>query len=158
MFYYGQRKIKINRQAVSASKLTGRIYLIAYQDNIKSAIQNLSSSAFKCYLVLMMNKDKYQIDYSPQYFSSVASVCKDTARNNLKQLCQKGYLIQTDETHYNFYQYPPFSYKKANEEKRQIIDYSTGEVFIYTYNELRKFVNEQTAKKLWQEAKVYEEK
>lgn len=157
MFYFGQRKIRINRQTVSASKQTGRIYLIAYQDNIKKAIKQLSASAFKCYLVLMMNKDQYQIDYSPQYFSSVASICRDTARKALKQLCQKNYLVKLDDKNYDFYEYPPFFLRKEKEQKRTVIDKYTGEVFHYTYKQLKALVNEQTANKLWQEAKVYEQ-
>lgn len=54
MYYANQRYIKINREEVASSKSTGRTYLIMYHDNIKQAMNELTASAFKCYLVLAM--------------------------------------------------------------------------------------------------------
>jgi hypothetical protein len=59
LFYANQRKITVNREAVISSKSTGRLYLIAYQDNIKAALKDLSASAFKCYLTMLMSKDNF---------------------------------------------------------------------------------------------------
>lgn len=157
MYYYGQRFIKINRQNVMASKSTGRLYLIAYYENLKNAMLDLSASAFKCYLTLMMNKDKFIIDYSPQYISTVSNLSKQTVRKALKELAEKGYLIQVDQKNYNFYEYPHLFKTKKKEQRKTIIDRTTGEVFHYTYNELRQFVSEQNAKLLWEDAEIYEQ-
>ena len=113
MYYANQRYIKINRDEVASSKSTGRTYLIMYQDNIKQAMNELTASAFKCYLVLAMQKNRYVLDYSPSYISSVASVSMPTARKALKELQEKGYLIYEDEKNYNFYEYPHTMKKKA---------------------------------------------
>ena len=107
-----------------------------------------------------MSKDKFQLDYSPEYFSSIANICKDTARKSLKELNEKGYLIYVDDKNFNFYEFPLFSYrKKSNSDKkesevREIIDKRTGEVFHYTYDQVRQCVDEETANRLWTEAKI----
>ena len=120
-------------------------------------MRDLSASAFKCYLTLVMNKDNFELDYSPEYISSVASICKDTARKSMKELCEKGYLIQVDNKNFNFYEYPRFVAKKEetiDNEKREIIDESTGEVYHYSFSQLRKYVNEERAREMWKEAKI----
>ena len=109
--YGNKRQIKINREKVS-NKDTGRLYLCAYQDNIQFAIQDLSASAFKCYLVFLMQKDKFVMDYSPEYIASIAKVCRDTARKAMRELQEKGYLIQIDEKHYDFYEWAHFTKRK----------------------------------------------
>lgn len=77
--------------------------MIAYQDNITDAMKDLSSSAFKCYMVLLMNKDQFNIDYSPEYISSITNNSKITVRKALKELCEKNYLVQVNDKHYNFF-------------------------------------------------------
>ena len=107
-----------------------------------------------------MSKDKFQLDYSPEYFSNIANICKDTARKSLKELCDKGYLIYEDEKNYNFYEYPHYTHRKQTipdkeeSEVREIIDKRTGEVFHYTYDQVRQCVDEETANRLWTEAKI----
>lgn len=91
--YYNRRYITVERENVVSSKKTGRLYLIAYQDNIKQAMKELSASAFKCYIVLIMAKDRFVFDYSPKYFSNEADISPDTARKALKELQEKNYLI-----------------------------------------------------------------
>lgn len=160
MFYPNQRYITINRENVSSSKKTGRLYMIMYQDNVKFAMRDLSASAFKCYLTLAMQKDRFIMDYSPEYISSVASIHPNTCRKAMKELQEKGYLIQIDEKNYNFYEYPHYTHRKPTipdkeeSEVREIIDKRTGEVFHYTYDQVRQCVDEETANRLWTEAKI----
>lgn len=157
MFYPNQRYITINRENVNSSKKTGRLYMIMYQDNIKYAMRDLSASAFKCYLTLAMQKDRFIMDYSPEQISSVAAIHPNTCRKAMKELQEKGYLIQIDEKNYNFYEYPLYTYKKntiPEEEVREIVDKTTGEVYKYSYSQLRNYVDEETANRYWKEAKI----
>lgn len=156
LFYPGQRFIRVNREQVISSKNTGRNYLVCYIDNIKSAMADLSSSAFKCYLAFVMSRDQFILSYSPEMLSGITGIHKDTARKALKELIEKGYLVQYDDTHYNFYEYPRFVPKRntEKEEVRTIIDQNTGEVFEYTYSQLRQFVNKELADILWKEAEI----
>ena len=116
-------------------------------------MKDLSASAFKCWLIMAMSKDKFILDYSPEYISSVAGISKTTCRRAMIELKEKGYLIQYDIKNYNFFEYPHFTERKdieiVNDEVREILDPDTGEVFNYTYSQLRQFVNEDKANKLW---------
>lgn len=106
MIYPNQRFIEIHKEQVTQSKATGRLYLVEYQDNIIDACQNLSASAFKVYVVLILNKNGYRIDYSPEYLHQVTGLCRATAKKALIELEEKNYLIKTDDKHFDFYDYP----------------------------------------------------
>jgi len=56
-FIPNQKIVKINREKVDKGTGNGRNYLIAYQDNISSAMKLLSHTAFKVYIYLLFNKD-----------------------------------------------------------------------------------------------------
>lgn len=156
-FIAQQKHIKIIRQSVQKVKNNGRKYLIAYQDNIQNAMGELSHSAFKVYIYLLFNKTNFTLAYSPEYISKIANMCKQTSRKALKQLIQKGYLIQTDKYNYDFYEVPILSANiKAREQQRQFIDNDTGEVYHYTLSELKQIVGDIRALALWEVAKVYE--
>ena len=86
-------------------------------------------------------------------------MCKQTSRKALKQLLQKGYLIQTDKYNYDFYEVPIILENiKAREQIRQFIDNYSGEIYHYTLKKLKQIVGDTRALELWEEAKVYEEK
>ena len=48
-----QKVIKINREKVVKGLSNGRLYLVAYQDNLLNAMKTLSHTAFKVYVYLM---------------------------------------------------------------------------------------------------------
>lgn len=160
MIYPNQRFIEIHKETVAQSKATGRLYLIEYQDNIINACKDLSSSAFKVYIALILNKNLHRIDYSPEYIHQLTGLCRATAKKALVELEEKNYLIQKDAKHYDFFDYPIAYIKNNNSfddgERRCIIDEYTGELYRLTYKELRQKVNENQANKLWQEAKKYD--
>lgn len=106
MIYPNQRFIEIHKETVSQSKATGRLYLIEYQDNIIDACQDLSASAFKVYIALILNKNGHRMDYSPECLHQITGLCRATAKKALIELEEKNYLIQTDDKHYDFYDYP----------------------------------------------------
>lgn len=56
MFDYipNQKVIKINREKVIKGLSNGRLFLVAYQDNLISAMANLSHSAYKVYIYLLL--------------------------------------------------------------------------------------------------------
>lgn len=157
-FIAQQKHITIKRQSVQKVKNNGRKYLIAYQDNMQNAMGELSHSAFKIYIYLLFNKSNFTLAYSPEHISKTARMCKETARKALKQLLEKGYLIQTDKYNYDFYEVPILSVRiKAREQQRQFVDNDTGEVYHYTLSELKQIVGDTTrALALWEVAKLYE--
>lgn len=152
-FIPNQKIIRVNRERVDNVASTGRLYLIVYQDNLLSAMKNLSHTAFKVYVYLLLNKDGYSVAYSPEYIRKQANICKETARKSFKELIEKGYIEET-ERGFNFYEYP----KKAPVikqigEVREFVDSDTGEVFNYCYEQLVSIVGKEQADILWGEVK-----
>lgn len=153
MYFPNQKQIKINRELVEKSN--GRLFLVAFQDNISEAMITLSHTGFKVYMSLIFNKNNYCLEYSPKYVSQITGMCLDTARKGLKELQTKGYLIPTDdrEKFYNFYEVRRYTKINIQKEKREFIDNDTGEVLNLTYAELLENIgNEVEAKQIWRDA------
>ena len=142
-----QKTININKERVA--KQSSRLFLCCYQDNIETAMKSLTHTAFKVWVCLMFNRDGYTIDFSPAYVAQITGLCLDTARKAMKELIQKNYLIPTNdkETIYNFYETPQ---SKAKFERREIIDEYTGQIYNYTFEELKKIVGVFEARRIWQ--------
>ena len=148
-FIPNQKVIKINREKVVKGLTQGRLYLVAYQDNISAAMKTLSHTAFKIYIYLLFQKDGYSVCYSPEYLHKAANMCKDTARKGINELIEKGYIDKT-ERGYDFYEYPRRKpVIKPMGEVREFIDDETGEVFKYSYNQLVAAVGAEQAAALW---------
>lgn len=152
-FIPNQKIIKINREKVDKVIGSGRLYLIAYQDNISSAMKNLSHTAFKVYIYLLFHKDQFSVAYSPEYIHKMSGICNESARRAFKELIEKGYIVQ-GEKNFSFYELPQ---RVANiqpiGEKREFIDQDTGEVYKYSYQELVAVVGKESADIMWGDAK-----
>lgn len=146
-----QKIVKVNREKVIKGLSNGRLFLVAYQDNLMGAMKNLSHTAFKVYLYFLLQKDGYSVAFSPEYLHKSANMCKDTARNAFKELVSKGYIDENDRG-YEFYEQP----KKSPQiipvgEKREFVDSETGEIFLYSFNQLVSVVGAEQAKELWED-------
>ena len=153
MYYPNQKTITINREKVEKVNANGRLYLVAFQDNLCAAMKNLSHSTFKVYTCLLFNKDLFSIEYSPAFISQLSGIHPDTARRAFRELEEKGYINQIDNHSFVFYEVPRQSYKvKPLLEKRQFIDDDTGEIVLLTYQELVDAIGENGALSMWREA------
>ena len=150
-FIPNQKIIKINREKVDkGAGNNGRLYLVAYQDNITAAMNNLSHTGFKVYIYLLFNKDQFVVAYSPEYIHKLIGICNESARRAFKELIEKGYIDKNDKG-YDFYEYPHRKpVIKPVGEKREFIDDETGEIFSYSYNQLVAAVGEEEAAALWE--------
>lgn len=103
-WFPNQKMLAVHRENVDSK--TQRKYLIAYTDNLIQAMFDLSPSAFKVYLYLLMNKDGYRMEYSPSFIAKTVNVSKDTARDAFKQMERKGYFdrLEDSDYKYNFYE------------------------------------------------------
>ena len=102
MIYPNQRWIKITKQnVIDKSRPSTDIYV----DTTQKAMQNLSASAFKVYMVLVLNKNGHELDYSPEYIRCITGLCRATASKSLKELQEKGYLILANNSEKLFYFY-----------------------------------------------------
>ena len=100
--YPNQKQIKVMRENVVNSKINNRPFLVAYQDNLKEAMLNLTPAAFKLYVCLLFNADGYKLRFSPENIHKMTGLCKDTIRKALTQLEQKGYIESIDWYRYVF--------------------------------------------------------
>ena len=104
--YPNQKRVVVYREIVKDVKDNGRPYLIAYQDNLLRAMNDLTPAVFKLYVFMLFNKDKYPLRFSPEYISKMTGICKDTVRKGMTQLEEKGYLEYVDNCKYNFKETP----------------------------------------------------
>lgn len=143
-----QKTITINKEKVV--KQSSRFFLCCYQDNIETAMKALTHTAFKVWICLMFNRDGYTIDFSPAYVSQTTGLCLDTARKAMKELIQKNFLIPANEkeTIFNFYETPQI---KMINERREIIDEYTGQIYNYTFEELKNAVGIFEASRIWKD-------
>lgn len=153
MFYPNQKMVSIHRDKVL--KGSREAFLCAYEDNLMEAMKNLSHTAFKVYIVLLLNKDGFNLEYSPTYISYATGMCVETARKCLRELEEKNYVIKSNNSNYgyDFYERP---HKKPTftVEKREFIDRETGEIYQYTYEELVSIAGVYNASTMWEGAKV----
>lgn len=103
-YYANQKQLTIHRDVVRSE--SGRPFIYAYNDNLLQAMDDLSASAFKVYVYLLMNKDGYKKEFSPAAIAENVKIHKDTARDAFKQMIRKGYLEQVKDYKYNFYEVP----------------------------------------------------
>ena len=106
MQYPNQRKIII-RKHEEYNDLTEPSCTINIP-TIKYAMSILTPTGFLAWILLLINKNGYELDYSPAYIEKYAPICKCTARKALKELAEKQYLVPANElqTIFYFYDYP----------------------------------------------------
>ena len=112
--------MKINREIVEQGKNPNRPYLVAYNDNILQAMNELSPSHFKVYMFLLMNKDGFKLEYSPKYIAEQVKISRDTARTAFKQMEMRGYFDRLTDSNYkyDFFEVPQRNSYKINREDR----------------------------------------
>ena len=144
MYYPNQRNIEIHRKKISS--LHGN-YVIAYQQDIIDAMNVLSKSAFIVYIYLLFNKEGYKFDYSPANVANKTGISTESARKAFKELEEECYIVPRGKNHYEFYE------KKKTRlvmsaKRKEFVDDETGEIFRYTYEELKNAVGEDEAAKM----------
>lgn len=103
--YAHQKAITINRNL--PQKGSNKKFISAYYDNITQAARLLSGeAAFKLYLYLLANQDKYVDNFSPANFSKEFGVSADRCRKVFSQLEEVGYLVCSGKDEYQFYEEP----------------------------------------------------
>ena len=138
--YANQKAITINRNL--PQKGSGKKFLTAYYENITKASRLLSGDiAFKLYLYLLSNQDKYTDDFSPQNFANEFGVSADRCRKVFSQLEEVGYLVRCGSNEYQFYEEPQKKITiSLGEQERRYIPTDVGEIlmtYAEVYNELK---------------------
>lgn len=118
-------------------KGSGKKFLTAHYDAITKASRLLTGEvAFKLYLYLLSNQDKYIDDFSPQHFSNDFGVSADRCRKVFEQLEEVGYLVKTGSNTYSFYEEPQKKNTiQVGEQEKRFVPTDEGFVLM-TYAEV----------------------
>lgn len=134
--YANQKAITINRNL--PTKGEKKKFLSAYYDNITQASRLLTGEvAFKLYLYLLSNQDKYVDNFSPQKFANDFGTSIDRTRRVFAQLEEAGYIVRTSANNYQFYETP----QKVKQivmkpvDEYRIAQYEDGTKAAISYNE-----------------------
>ena len=150
-----QKKITIEKEIVEKDSGKKRPYVIAYVDTIEKAAQDLKNSSFKVYLYLLTNLNSFYFGLSPQDISNRYGISVDSARDGIKQLIEKGYLVEQDEGEYIFYDRLDKKPIELAEEidmknEKRIFHTRSGEEVAYSYNEILDAYGAEQAKAIWE--------
>ena len=141
-----QRKLTINR--TMPQKGINEPFLQVYTKNIQAASKNLNGIAFKIFVYLLCNADKYELWYSPATISEACGISVDGARNGFKELLEKGYIAQIGKSKYSFYETPHLQIDLSSfVEERRIVRYMGGGEGYLTYSEVKELLKDKKTEK-----------
>ena len=83
-------------------------------DCIYHAMVDLKDSAFKLWLYFASNADNYTFDFSFAHASKCTGISESSRTRAMKELTEKGYLIDLGRNHYNFYLQPDIELPTAD--------------------------------------------
>lgn len=149
-----QKKITIQKEVVEKDSGKSRPYMIAYVNTIEKAAQELKNSAFKVYIYLLTNQNQFYFGLSPQDVANRYGISIDAARDGIKALIEKGYLISNDDVEYTFYDNPdnkPVELAEEIEMNNEIRMFHSrnGEEIQLTYNQILDQYGDK-AKEIWE--------
>ena len=127
--------------------------------NEEAAMRDLNYGAFKLWLMFSADAKDFKRAFSPTQAEHDLGVSQPTARSGLKELIEKGYLVQKENSNiYEFHQMPQEEYEFV--EEKRLIKTVKGELKAITYDELyEKFKNkrsEEEIKNYWNKLPVEE--
>lgn len=94
-------------------------FLMVKKKNFADAYRNLNATAFVLWLYLASNKDGFDLALSPQAVFAELGMPQSTCRDQIKNLINKGYLIQHSEGSniYDFYEKPRTTSVNQNDNR-----------------------------------------
>ena len=96
--YPNQKRILIKRNKIDSRKT----FLTIQGENLEAAMNKLNGTALKLYLYLAMNRDGYELAFSPQYFADKFNTSLNSARDAVQILIKEGFLIMRKGNSYDF--------------------------------------------------------
>jgi predicted transcriptional regulator len=129
-----------------------RPYMIAYVDTIEHAAKELKNGAFKVYIYLLTNQNDYYFGLSPQDIANRYGINIDTAREGIKQLIDKGYLVSSSGNEFTFYDKKPVELSEKIDimNETRMFHTTKGEEVFYTYAEILDAFGVDEAKVIWE--------
>lgn len=103
--------------------------------NEEEAMRNLNYGAFKLWLMFSADTKDFRRAFSPTQAEQDLGISQPTARSGLKELIEKGYLVQQGSSNiFEFHQLPQDEFEFV--EEKRFIKTTKGELKAITYGEL----------------------
>ena len=97
-----QKTIEVNKEKCNKDNLYGMFNL----DALHAAMINLKGEAFKLWCYLNKNQTGYKFALSKVDAISWGVGSKSSYDRAVKELTEKGYLVETSRNHFDFYEMP----------------------------------------------------
>ena len=95
-----QRIIRVHRERVASD------FLGIKNENWQSASRILGAHALRLYLYLASNADNFELALSPAAIEAAIGMPRSTYHDQFRKLINHGYLVETSNNHYSFYETP----------------------------------------------------
>lgn len=95
-----QRIVKIHREPAKSN------FLGIKNENWFAASRDLGATALRLYLYFAANANGFNLSLSPIAIQDTIGMPQSTYRDQFKKLVEKGYLVQRNNTHFDFYETP----------------------------------------------------
>ena len=149
--YPNQKRILIKRNKIDSRKT----FLTIQGENLEAAMNRLNGTALKLYLYLAMNRDGYELAFSPQYFADKFNTSLNSARDAVQILIKEGFLIMRKGNSYDFNEIGNSTSAVKLPSKLPLYarfeDDNNKEVF-YTKESLAAEFSVETAEELWNQS------
>ena len=100
MTFPHQRTVKIHREVPKSD------FLGIKNENWKAAARDLSAHAFKLYIYLASNADRFTLALSPAAVRQEIGMARSTYHDQFHVLVDKGYLVNSHGSTYEFFERP----------------------------------------------------
>lgn len=96
-----QKTIRIGNK--NAPKKGDNDYICVFKDVYFEAYRNLTHKSIGLWMYFYGNKQGYQFELSEKAFCQESGISKSSYYSAVKELIEKGYLVETSSNHYTFY-------------------------------------------------------
>ena len=149
--YPNQKRILIKRNKIDSRKT----FLTIQGENLEAAMNKLNGTALKLYLYLAMNRDGYELAFSPQYFADKFNTSLNSARDAVQILIKEGFLIVRKGNSYDFNEIGNSTSAVKLPSKSPLyarFEDDAGKEVYYTKESLAAEYDTETAEELWNQS------
>ena len=112
-----QKRVKIKKQKITEYDLYARIEMEA----LNNAAKDLQAGAFKLWIYFAKNQTEYEMALSNKAVEETFGMKIKQYNNAVKELTDKGYLVNTQGNNYFFYEVPVDTKGNNGKEKNSVI-------------------------------------
>ena len=149
--YPNQKRILIKRNKIDSRKT----FLTIQGENLEAAMNRLNGTALKLYLYLAMNRDGYELAFSPQYFADKFNTSLNSARDAVQILIKEGFLTMRKGNSYDFNEIGNSTSAVKLPSKKELyarFEDDAGKEVYYTKENLAAEYDTETAEELWNQS------